>query len=1179
MKNRHVFHFDHSLASNKGLEPNSGYIAPLSTDQYKFGLKSVKMQPKTTNMLTANQSSIETNVTGLNSYSSTITRDTTEYWDGVASLKIHTDNAAALEGFYTSKTVTTPSLTYTASAWVKGTGTVQMSISERTAADASLGSTNGTVVTLTSSWQRISVIRTFGATGEGCRCMVLTDAQQHIDFYVDGIQLEQGNDLTDWIVGGSSRDAGQLSYDVIPSGDFTIYDHIYPLSNWNSTYNNNSTGGETTHEYIFKWGSTTGGLWAYHDRDAGQVKLVGFEAAAASTVSYTHTLTTSTWLNYAVVLDRSASVADFYVNGSTVGQVSLVGSTLNTLSLYRSSAYGYIGYHDEILIRPMYSTASEIKSWYDSSRAFPNIPPDRIITTKLYIIDAAGTAQDLSSYLTRVEWSSGDVSSVGTGNSGSDSAIRECTFTIHDDGTTNSFQPKDQNSSWNQIGGVYYPLLWPNREFYLWVAVTEPGETISTGTDGEYYEVFRGKLGDSIQCDGHTVTCQSRDLSKTLMDTYIETPTGYSYTSASPGIAENVISQIIYDNIGSNAPMVAVENEGSSNLIVNPSFETNSTTYPGLAQSWLPTSTVSFTYSQSTAYIWDGSYSQLITSAASTATRAIYQDVTVSSGNEYMFRCAALVSSLSSTTAYLNFNMRFLDASTATVENNNFSIDVTDTALHQRSVYGVAPETAVKARMRIGIVNGGSAYIDAAEFRTCNLSGFSITQYKTEMESVWDAIQKIPMQCGWFLGYKWHEPQGTYTSDSFRLMHIEPPRTNGSTSPDIEVDADWDFYKQDLDITDKDVRNAFKITYISTTGTSTTATDTSTASIDSYGRRYCEFSEEATSLINTSAEATAFLAAAKSDMKDLIGVTKLDMPLYPEMDVFKGIVVTDPNYLISTSTDFYGVESFRNTIEYSDSPDGSRFRTEVIASGQIKGGKRKYLAKETRPGSDQVTKSAMTQNSVTKSAANSEVITGYAFDGISYHTFFDSIDGFFSTYSGTGSSVQLSNQNSYPAGSYTKLVITAGASSGAYAQLAKIPIYSLVSPNFDKKIHFKLPLSINSTQKRTDYYITGPVNNNHIGFKLIDGALYASVSTGSAAEVNTDLSTSLSASTLYVLEYTYDPGVSADFYVNGLLKATVKSNLPSGVSNFTEPLNIYVTASSGTLTKVETCEFIYTQEP
>lgn len=175
----------------------------------------IQVEESTINYLSENQSSIETDTTGFNAYgggSTTLTRDITEYWTGNASLKAVTDGGAAEQGFTTTSITVVASQSQTASVWLKGTGTVYVGIQERDAADAYVNQTISAVITLNSTWQRVSVTRVFGASGVKARLIVYAVGTQTITFYADGLQIEQNKAYaTNWHLGGATRNAETLT--------------------------------------------------------------------------------------------------------------------------------------------------------------------------------------------------------------------------------------------------------------------------------------------------------------------------------------------------------------------------------------------------------------------------------------------------------------------------------------------------------------------------------------------------------------------------------------------------------------------------------------------------------------------------------------------------------------------------------------------------------------------------------------------------------------------------------------------------------------------------------------------------------------------------------------------------------------------------------------------------------
>src|SRR5690606_35321299 len=89
----------------------------------------------------------------------------------------------------------------------------------------------------------------------------------------------------------------------------------------------------------------------------------------------------------------------------------------------------------------------------------------------------------------------GDISGVGTGQSGVDGVVRRASFVLRNDRAGmpgDAYSPRDRQSAWNQfdVDGdgtpEYGPLLWPNREVMLQVRVlgikaTTTGEILAVG--------------------------------------------------------------------------------------------------------------------------------------------------------------------------------------------------------------------------------------------------------------------------------------------------------------------------------------------------------------------------------------------------------------------------------------------------------------------------------------------------------------------------------------------------------------------------------------------------------------------------------------------------------------------------------------------------------------------------
>ena len=268
---------------------------------------------------------------------------------------------------------------------------------------------------------------------------------------------------------------------------------------------------------------------------------------------------------------------------------------------------------------------------------------------------------------------------------------------------------------------------------------------------------------------------------------------------------------------------------------------------------------------------------------------------------------------------------------------SDFSKRLQDTYITEVREYGTEEGTsAEKVIQQILDDNLGLGFVQLH----CPVSpGFMVRPYQVEYQSVWDAIQDVARQIGWWIGYRRDE-----TTNMFRLTLMEPPRDKDLTTADFVFDRDT-ILTQALTISDLDIRNIVIVVYRNAlTGERATYYIKDQASIDEYWPKAMQIEEDNTRLIDTPEEVERFARAALSDLKDLPALSRLTMPLLPQMDLFAGIKVI--NQRLSSTEDFYGVQSVRHSLDW----DSNRFRTEVIASGKVIGAKTKWLEIETRPG-------------------------------------------------------------------------------------------------------------------------------------------------------------------------------------------------------------------------------------
>lgn len=174
------------------------------------GRQGVWVEEGTTNLLTANQSSVETDTTGFSAIGgATIARDTTQFWSGSASLKVTCPDAADWKGVRVTGLFVTGGVTYTFSCYIKGTGQVKVGLDLQGYGPWGIG---GPVVALTNTWQL--VVFTFTPSESSATAQIGIEQYQSSVasvFYIDGLQLEKKPYPTTWIDGGLIRSPESLT--------------------------------------------------------------------------------------------------------------------------------------------------------------------------------------------------------------------------------------------------------------------------------------------------------------------------------------------------------------------------------------------------------------------------------------------------------------------------------------------------------------------------------------------------------------------------------------------------------------------------------------------------------------------------------------------------------------------------------------------------------------------------------------------------------------------------------------------------------------------------------------------------------------------------------------------------------------------------------------------------------
>jgi hypothetical protein len=236
------FPFDDSLYDSKNIIPGTfarASVANLSNGvQVASGVarydtarivRGVLIEEGTTNLLTANQSSVETDTTGFTTNlggagTATMTRTTAKSWQGSASLKVDTSGSTINQGA-SVLTNGTAGTVYAGQmqVWVPVGVTVEVGLWD-TVNSVNGGSFPLATIAGNNAWQRVTITCIMGASNTtGLQLYARNANATAITFYIDGLQIEQKPYPTSWILGGTTRAAETLT---IPTAG------VFQKDNW-----------------------------------------------------------------------------------------------------------------------------------------------------------------------------------------------------------------------------------------------------------------------------------------------------------------------------------------------------------------------------------------------------------------------------------------------------------------------------------------------------------------------------------------------------------------------------------------------------------------------------------------------------------------------------------------------------------------------------------------------------------------------------------------------------------------------------------------------------------------------------------------------------------------------------------------------------------------------------------
>jgi hypothetical protein len=719
-------------------------------------------------------------------------RSQTQYRTGTSSTIVNApkQDSGVVTSFISSLT---PSFPHTASAWVQGESgkTVYLRLEEFTSADSLVGATNGTAVTMTGSWQRVSVTRSFGSTGTKAKISVLNGSSTTQVFYYDNLMLEQAPSLQDYFDGtdttsdadltivwtgtanastsafrgtGASSYAGYNGGAVVSAttqklGGLRSAKVYYSASSSaldNGLTLNRSLAASTTYTasaWVFVPTGTS--LPRFAARGAGFTEVTGTAATSFNTWQrISVTFTTTDAQNYDILLLNSSTAAIdtfFYVDQMLVENSPILRDYFDGTSTSPVSDIPY-SWSGAANASTSVQTAPALTAFVPTGQgtAFAKTSTSLYIGTSSAYLVALGVDHGMvtEDFMTVDASTAYTASAWVRGESGKQLAISLSEYDSSDAliGTTTS-SSVNATGSWQQINisrafgstGVQAKVSILNKTAGQHAIYADAVILAQSSYSGIYFDGSFTDAGGSEFAWTGTANASSSTLTTT--DVY----------------AENLSLNPSMETVQSGATVLR------TNLLTNADMELDP---------WEDYATGS-NVSSSTTEVIDGLLSTKITPTASGVHGAKYSVASVNPGNVYTFSAWALREAGSSS---LSAQIQWMSGSTAlTLSTQSFTAAPLDTWA-RLFVTATAPETADSAVVSIVFNNAVAttdiAYIDAALFEQTS----QIRDYFSGNTT--DAL-------GWDYGWSGDESESTSTASASAVVF----RTNLVPNPSFETNT------------------------------------------------------------------------------------------------------------------------------------------------------------------------------------------------------------------------------------------------------------------------------------------------------------------------------------------------------------------------------------------------------
>jgi len=322
----------------------------------------------------------ETNTTSwfANAAGATISRVTSEFQDGTASLQVVHDGVAVNKGAAISMVTVAPSVAYTASLYVKAPvgAALTLALSEFQADGTTLVGTDTQPYTGTGNWDRVSVTRTFGALGVKAYIHMYNTVAVARTWYVDSVLLEAASSAgtyfptTAQLASGEAGWTGTANASASDIGCFssgtsrTLMGWVYRDATTNADVIFSAVTSDSSARSFLRLASGgTGVEWSWNN---SPVTLTGAAIPAGA------------WTHWALVRTLNTGTVTFYVNGveqytgsPASPSVDMTGMTWTGLQIGVRAATSdpFDGRQAWVSVHQTALTATQIRDAYDTGLA------------------------------------------------------------------------------------------------------------------------------------------------------------------------------------------------------------------------------------------------------------------------------------------------------------------------------------------------------------------------------------------------------------------------------------------------------------------------------------------------------------------------------------------------------------------------------------------------------------------------------------------------------------------------------------------------------------------------------------------------------------------------------------------------------------------------------------------